>query len=204
VLPFFGKHLEFDAPPPPTSPEVAGDRGSGPYPAVMEVDPTLARHVIYRPADLDRMGDRKLGVYVWGNGGCSDDGASVRNHLLEIASHGYLVIASGFVGDELERVRAARGTPQPGTPPVSPTSTQDLVDGVDWALAQNELAGSKYRGRIDPDMIAASGFSCGGVQALGIATSDPRVKALIVHNSGLFPPDNAPVVPGMDLPKTAL
>src|SRR5690606_40809158 len=86
VLPFFGKHLEFDAPPPPTSPEVAGDRGSGPYPAVMEVDPTLARHVIYRPADLDRMGDRKLGVYVWGNGGCSDDGASVRNHLLEIAS----------------------------------------------------------------------------------------------------------------------
>jgi|GEM_PF-255847 Enterochelin esterase and related enzymes len=204
VLPFFGKHLEFDAPPPPTSPEVAGDRGSGPYPAVMEVDPTLARHVIYRPADLDRMGDRKLGVYVWGNGGCSDDGASVRNHLLEIASHGYLVIASGFVGEELERVRAARGTPQPGTPPVSPTSTQDLVDGVDWALAQNELAGSKYRGRIDPDMIAASGFSCGGVQALGIATSDPRVKALIVHNSGLFPPDNAPVVPGMDLPKTAL
>src|SRR5690606_3548263 len=75
--------------------------------------------------------------------------------------------------------------------------------GVDWALAQNELAGSKYRGRIDPDMIAASGFSCGGVQALGIATSDPRVKALIVHNSGLFPPDNAPVVPRMDLPKTA-
>ena len=29
-----------------------------------------------------------------GNGGCSDDGASSRSHLLEIASHGYLVIAS--------------------------------------------------------------------------------------------------------------
>src|SRR5690606_31088075 len=204
VLPFFGKHLEFDAPPPPTSPEVAGDRGSGEYPAVMEVDPTLKRHVIYRPADLDRLGDRKLGVYVWGNGGCSDDAASVRNHLLEIASHGYLVIASGFVGEELARAQAARGTPRPGEPPAVPTTTQDLVDGLDWALAQNSLAGSKYRGRIDPAKVAASGFSCGGVQALGIATSDPRVKALIVHNSGLFPADGTPLLPGMDLPKSAL
>ena len=99
VLPFFGRHLSFEVPPPPTSPEVAGDRGSGPYPAVMEVDPSLSRHVIYRPADLGPFaGDRKLGTYVWGNGACSDDAASVRNHLLEIASHGYLVVASCFVG----------------------------------------------------------------------------------------------------------
>lgn len=204
VLPFFGQHLTAAAPPPPTSPEVAGDRGSGPYPAVVEVDPTLARHVIYRPADLGRFGRTKLGVYVWGNGGCSDDAGSVRNHLLEIASHGYLVIASGFVGEELARAQAARGTPRPGTPPAMPTTTQDLVDGLDWALAENGRAGSKYRGTIDPAMVAASGFSCGGVQALGIATSDPRVKALIVHNSGLFPADGTPLLPGMDLPKSAL
>ena len=41
-------------------------------------------------------------VDLWGaahtiNGGCSDDGASSRFHLLEIASHGYLVIASGRI-----------------------------------------------------------------------------------------------------------
>jgi hypothetical protein len=188
----------------PTSAEVPGDRGSGPYPAVMEVDPTLKRHVIYRPADLAPFGARKLGVYVWGNGACSDDAASVRNHLLEIASHGYLVVASGFVGEELARVQAARGTPKPGAPPAVPTTTQDLVDGLDWALAQNGLSGSKYRGKIDPAMVAVSGFSCGGVQALGIATSDPRVKALIVQNSGLFPADGTPLLPGMDLPKSAL
>lgn len=52
VLPFFGQHLSATVPPLPTSPDVSGDLGSGPYPAVMEVDPTLARHVIYRPADL--------------------------------------------------------------------------------------------------------------------------------------------------------
>ena len=184
---------------------VAGDRGSGPYPALMEVDPSLSRHVIYRPADLGPFaGDRKLGTYVWGNGACSDDAASVRNHLLEIASHGYLVVASGFVGEELARVQAARGTPRPGAAPIVPTTTQDLVDGLDWALAQSTLAGSKYRGRIDPEMTAASGFSCGGVQALGIATSDKRVNALIVQNSGLFPADGSPLLPGMDLPKSAL
>jgi hypothetical protein len=33
----------------------------------------------------------------WSNGRCSDDGASNRFHLLEIASHGYLVIASGRI-----------------------------------------------------------------------------------------------------------
>ena len=85
-----------------------------------------------------------------------------------------------------------------------PTTTQDLVDGLDWALAQNTRAGSPYRGKIDPAMVAASGFSCGGVQALGIATSDARVKALIVQNSGLFPADGTPLLPGMDLPKSAL
>lgn len=205
VLPFFGENLSFEAPPPPTSPEVAGDMGSGPHPAVMEVDPSLSRHVIYRPADLSQFeGDKKLGIYVWGNGACSDDAGSVRNHLYEIASHGYLVVASGFIGEELERVQAARGSAEPGAPPQVPTSTQDLVDGLDWALAQNGQAGSKYRGRIDLQMTAASGFSCGGVQALGIATSDKRINALIVQNSGLFPSDGTPLLPGMDLPKSAL
>lgn len=204
VLPFFGRHLSVEMAPPPSTPEVPGDMGSGPHPAVMEVDPTLKRHVIYRPADLGRFGDKKLGIYVWGNGACSDDAGSVRNHLFEIASHGYLVVASGFVGEELASVQAAHGAPQSGAPPAMPTTTQDLVDGLDWALAQNTLAGGRYRGRIDPDMVAASGFSCGGVQALGIATSDPRVKALIVQNSGLFPADGSPPLPGMDLPKSAL
>ena len=41
------------------------------------------------------------------------------------------------------------------------------------------------------------------MQAIELATSDPRVKALIVQNSGLFP-EGAARVPGMDLGKAAL
>jgi len=203
VLPFFGKNLSFEAPPPPTSPQIAGDMGSGRYPAVMEVDPSLPRHVVYRPKNLAVLGPKKMPIYIWGNGACSDDGASVRNHLLEIASHGYLVIAPGYVGEELKRVQAARPPRKDGDPVAVPTSVADLRNGLDWAIAQNGRAGSKYRGRLDTAAVAASGFSCGGVQAIALATSDSRVKALIVQNSGLFP-DNGPKTPGMDTPKSAL
>ncbi len=29
--------------------------GSGPYPALMEVDPSLATHTVYRPADMSKL-----------------------------------------------------------------------------------------------------------------------------------------------------
>src|SRR5688500_5896538 len=71
--------------------------GTGRFAAMKEEVPTLPRHVVYRPKDLAALGGTKLGVVAWGNGGCSADGASSRFHLLEIASHGYLVIASGRI-----------------------------------------------------------------------------------------------------------
>jgi enterochelin esterase-like enzyme/dienelactone hydrolase len=203
VLPFFGKHLSFDPPGPPSGPVAENDRGGGPYPAVMEVDPSLPRHVIYRPENLAALKQKKLPIYIWGNGACTDDGASVKGHLLEIASHGYLVIAPGYVGDELKRVQAARGPHADGAPPAVPTSVQDLREGLDWAIAQNTRAGGRYRGLLDTHAVAASGFSCGGVQAIDLASSDPRVTALIVQNSGLFP-DDSQRLPGMDTPKSAL
>ena len=73
---------------PPASPAPAQDAqraaaaampdstGTGPYPALKEMVASLPDHVVYRPADLAALGSRKLGVLVWGNGGCSADGAS--------------------------------------------------------------------------------------------------------------------------------
>lgn len=86
--------------------------GTGPFPAVELVDPAFPNHVIYRPADMKKLGSRKLPVLLWGNGGCSDNGASERLFLAEIASHGYLAIAPGYVltGPEMP-------PPPPPTPP---------------------------------------------------------------------------------------
>ena len=152
--------------------------GSGPYPAVMEVDPSLDNHVVYRPADLSTLGRKKLGVVLWGNGGCTDDGASARLHLAEIASHGYLVIAPG---------RIMSGPRQNGETPTPMTTTgADMLAGLDWALAENTRRSSRYYGRIDPAAVALSGHSCGGILSIQLS-GDPRVKTLIIHNSGVFP-----------------
>lgn len=164
--------------------------GSGPYPAIKEVDPTLPDHVVYRPADLTALGRRKLGVVAWGNGGCQDDAASARLHLAEIASYGYLVIAPG-------RILTGPGAPPeaPGQAPPSGrilpprTFSADVAHGIDWALAENRRAGSRYHGLIDARAIAVAGHSCGGLQAIEVG-ADPRVRTVLVHNSGIFINDN--------------
>ena len=203
-------------PPAPAAPNEAARRqiaennklpdppGTGPFPAMKEEVATLPKHVVYRPANLAALGDTKLGVVAWGNGGCSDDGASSRFHLLELASHGYLVIAAG-------RILSGPGAPppeprpalEPGQLPPARTLASDLTDAIDWALAENERKGSPYFGRIDPAKVAVSGWSCGGLQALRVA-ADPRVAAVVLHNTGVLNDGPNLTLAGMDLTKDAL
>jgi dienelactone hydrolase len=179
-------------------------KGDGAFPAIMEQVPSLPDHVLYRPADLSRIGAHKLPIVVWGNGGCQADGAGQRLHLAEIASHGYLVIANGTIesGPGASPQPKPALPPHPGTMPASPTHAAQLTQAISWAIAQNDTAGSPLHGKLDPNAVGVSGWSCGGVQALTIATSDPRIKAVVIHDSGLFT-GRAPG-PEMDLPKAAL
>ena len=179
--------------------------GDGPYPSIIEQVADLPNHVVYRPADLSQVGEGQLGVFIWGNGACADDGASARLHLSEIASHGYLAIAPG----KWRNGPNAKEPPAPprepaadGSFPPAPTSAADLARALDWALAENSRPGSPYAGKIDPEAVAVGGFSCGGVQALELA-GDPRVRTLVIQNSGILP-DGAPRIGGMDLAKSAL
>lgn len=157
--------------------------GTGRFPALKEVDPGLPGQVVYRPADLAALGDTKLGVYVFGNGGCTDDAAHSRLHLLEVASHGYLAIAPGAIHTGPGAVARVKPEAQ-GFDAVS-TRPEQLRQAIDWALAENARAGSPYYGRIDPAAVAVSGYSCGGLQAL-LNAADPRVKTVVIMYSGLF------------------
>src|SRR3954468_7502423 len=69
--------------------------GSGPYKAIMSQEKGLPEQVAYYPADLAKMGNRKLPIVTWGNGSCLYAGNRFRQYLTEIASHGYLVVAGG-------------------------------------------------------------------------------------------------------------
>jgi dienelactone hydrolase len=158
--------------------------GTGKFPALKEVDPRLPGQVIFRPANLAALGSTKLGVYAFGNGACTDDAAHTRLHLLEVASHGYLVIVPGAFYTGPGAIPRPANLPPAGPNAVLTTHAQ-LGEAITWALAENARQGSAYFGKIDPEAIAVSGFSCGGLQALFNA-ADPRVGTVVMMNSGLF------------------
>lgn len=179
--------------------------GTGQYAAIKEMAPGLPEHVVYRPADLSRVPAGSLGIVGWGNGGCSTDGASARQHLAELASHGYVAVAPGGIQS------GPGSTPPPPPPPAADgslpllraeTSAAQVMAGVEWLLAENQRRGSPYYGKIDPKLIAVSGHSCGGLQAIELA-GDPRVRAVVIHNSGVFR-EGSPVMLGMSVSKANL
>lgn len=141
--------------PPPTT---------GPYRVEMQQAPGLPGSTLYRPE-----APGPLPVVLWGAGACFNAGAMYRPFLTELASHGYLVLATG--------------------PPVElglPNSkAEQMLKGVDWAVAQNARPGGPFAGRIDVSAIAAMGTSCGGRQAFWAAVNDPRITTVVLGNSGL-------------------
>ena len=194
--------------PPYFMPEVP--LGSGPYKAIMSAEPGLTRQIVYYPKDLARLGAKKLPIVLWANGSCLYAGNRYRQFLTEIASHGYLVVAGGPMGDkELEvgpqQNPAPRGggpgaaaAPPPGAAPArgggvdaaaAPSTARVTVEimkeGLDWALAQNTDATSRFSGRLDTQHVLSMGHSCGGGVAIQLATTDSRVTALGVWFSGL-------------------
>lgn len=184
--------------------KVPNTHGDGPYPAIIETDPSLPGHVIYRPADLSPFEDGKLPILVWGNGACVDDGTAHRLHLAQIASYGYLVIAAGAwrSGPGATEPRAAQPAAAGGGLPRAATTTEDVRAGLDWAQAEHNRDGSRFQGKLRTDAAAAAGHSCGGLQAIELA-ADPRIKTVLVHNSGIFN-DGASPIPGMRVDKTVL
>ena len=75
--------------------EQIGSPPTGPYSVVVEHDPGLATHTIYRPRELDM---DKHPIVVWGEGGCADNGLMFPEFLSEIASYGFVIVADGPPG----------------------------------------------------------------------------------------------------------
>jgi hypothetical protein len=191
-----GRSIPFGVPPyyTPDTP-----LGSGPYKAIMVADPGLPEHMLYYPANIEAAG--KLPIISWGNGACIHAGNRFRGFLTEIASHGFLVISAGRMGNIALEVGPQENSPErqagepvpPAAPPIpdDPTapwramrSTADhLKQAIDWAIAENSRTGSKFYGKIDTTKIGVGGQSCGGSLAIQ-AAADPRVTALGLFNSG--------------------
>lgn len=164
--------------------KVIENGGSGEYKAIMMEEASLPTHTIFRPADLKPFGKKNpLPILVWGNGACANNPREHINFLNEIASHGFMVVAIG--------PSFSQGANR--------SESSQLIDALDWALAQNEDKNSPYYKKLDAENVAAAGMSCGGLQTLDVA-KDERLKTIMVCNSGLFT-NAAGAVPGMPMPE---
>ena len=169
---------------------VIEDGGTGAYKAVMTEVEGLPEHTVFAPQDLSAFSaEHPLPVLVWGNGACANSPFEHMNFLNEIASHGYLVLATGNIPMTDEWYKG----------PMSRSEQQ--IESIDWAYAQNNDPKSPYYQKIDLKDLCVAGMSCGGLQTL-FNCADPRIKALMICNSGLFKMENAAqAVGGMPMPK---
>ena len=165
------------------------DGGTGAYKAIMKEVPGLKEHTVFCPQDLSQFdAQHPLPVLVWGNGACANSPFEHMNFLNEIASHGYLVLATGIIPMDDEWYKG----------PMSRSEQQ--IESIDWAIAQNADPESPFYQKIDVKNICVSGMSCGGLQTL-FNCADPRIKSLMICNSGLFNQQNAAqAVGGMPMP----
>lgn len=123
---------------------------------------SLGQHTIYMPSNVPE--NVTLPVFVWGNGGCGADGTSNAQLLQQIASYGYLAIASGGPGQQ------------------GSTTAQMMTDSITWAVSN---AGKGTYAKVDASKIMAAGFSCGGVEAYA-QIWDSRVATVGIFSSGLL------------------
>jgi hypothetical protein len=130
-----------------------------PYRVQEIMEPSLARHTVYRPIDLKAV-KGKLPIMAFGNGGCFLIGNAFETYLTEIASYGFLIIANGPIQPAFppEGRPGVNGTTQGqpsdavvGTLSPERSKTSYLFKAIDWAVAQSKDPKSPYYGKIAAD-----------------------------------------------------
>jgi hypothetical protein len=149
--------------------------GSGPHEVIVETNsaPGINKGTIFRPADLG--GKERYPIFIWGEGGCSQNGLSNAAAMAEIASHGYFVIADGTPNGR-GNIRMGSGNMEAMGMP--------MIAYIDWAVSENEKPCSAYYHSLDTKKISTNGFSCGGLMAIG-TVGDPRITAWGITSSGM-------------------
>ncbi|MBR1547690.1 MAG: carbohydrate-binding protein, partial [Prevotella sp.] len=168
---------------------VVEDGGTGAYKAVMTDIKGLPEHTLFFPQDLTAFGSQQqLPVVVWGNGACSNSPFEHMKFLSEIASYGYLVVATGNIPMTDEWYKGPMSSPR------------QQIESIDWVYEQNADPKSPFYGKIDVKNLCVAGMSCGGLQSL-FNCADHRITALMICNSGLFNQQNAAsAMPNMPMP----
>ena len=123
----------------------------------MIAEPTLMSHTVYRPADLSPFtGARRLPIIAWGNGACSNAGLLFQTFLTQIASHGFVAIASGPKDAPLP----AFASQVPG----QATSTPNAAAGIAAAARRMRTDQGRSTGRSPRTAAAAARTSAASIR----------------------------------------
>jgi dienelactone hydrolase len=90
--------------------------------------------------------------------------ASMMNLLQRIASHGFVIIGRQLDGG-----------------PNNPENNRRMIAGLDWLIAQNSTAGSKFEGKLDVTRAASMGYSVGGTGAVDIGGHKAITTVISIH-----------------------
>lgn len=147
----------------PTLPPVTDYRAAGPFATTVDskVGPGNA-YTVYRPSMLGQNGFLHAPI-IFGPG----IGQEVTVHatmLTNFASHGFVVV----------------GTPVLNGGPGDANNRKSMQDGLDWILAQNEVAGT-YQHKLWVDHAVSMGYSVGGTSAVEIGGNAAVATTVSIH-----------------------
>lgn len=77
---------------------------------------------------------------------------------------------------------AAPGEPEPAS--LGQSTNEYLTQTLDWAETANEAG--QFAGSLDTSKLAVAGQSCGGVEAIEVASEESRLTTVGIFNSGLL------------------
>jgi hypothetical protein len=140
-------------------PPVADVYADGPYvPMTVNNTGPANAYTLFHPQELAPNGALNP-ILSWGNGMMTNP-AMYPNLLPHLASHGFVIIAAN----------------------TSSVTGADIRAGIDWLIEQNQDPASPLYQKLDPNNVAAFGYSMGSLGTFEIA-DDPRLTTT-VHISG--------------------
>jgi dienelactone hydrolase len=93
--------------------------------------------------------------------------ASMMRLLERIASHGFVIIGRQLDGG-----------------PGDPENDRRMIDGLDWLIEQNTMAGSLFEGTLDVVHAVSMGYSVGGTAAVDIGGHEAITTVVSIHGHG--------------------
>jgi dienelactone hydrolase len=154
----------------PAFPAVTDFTSNGPYESVTAkaMGPSTS-FTVYHPKEL-APGGAKNPIVGWMSGGGTDH--TLYPLLPLLATHGFVVVAPDVIPGIGEEANLGK----------------QIIEGIDWAIAENAREGSTFFEKLDTSKLASAGYSMGSLATFQIA-ADERLTTTVHISGGNMAPE---------------